>query len=317
MKQSMRLLRFADIKQTTNTAPSIVTIGNFDGIHLGHQYILQKVSTFAKAQKAKSTVICFEPQPKEFFMGENAPARITPFRDKMLNFQKAGIDQVLCLSFNQKLATLTPDAFVQKILVDGLHAKHVVIGDDFRFGFQRQGDYQYLKKLGQQYGFDVSSTSSYLQENTRISSSIIRTYLQHGEFDRAFALLGRRYSLSGRIHHGNKNGQKLGFPTINIPMPTKVAVSGVYAVKVHLKHKVCYGVANIGIRPTVCGKMRLLETYIFDFNHDLYGQYVTIEFLKFIRAEKKFTDFDALVTQIQSDKEIAKSWIQKNMIIKG
>lgn len=312
----MQLLRLADLNrqnQNTFNKGSIVSIGNFDGMHLGHQHILSTIKQLAKASNMLSCVICFEPQPKEFFMKQNAPKRISPFRDKMLAFKQAGIDTVLSLNFNQKLAELSAQDFIDEILLKGLNAKTVVIGDDFRFGKNREGDYTLLQQQSIKRDFTVQNTNPYLIDNQRVSSSHIRKLLTHGHFDEAQKFLGHPYALSGRIHHGQKNGRKLGFPTINIPIPVDVVVSGVYVVKVYLKGKVHFGVANIGIRPTFCGKLRLLETYIFNFDHDLYGQYVTIEFLKFIRGEKKFENFNALVAQIQSDKKTAEDWITNNI----
>ncbi|GGF96013.1 MULTISPECIES: bifunctional riboflavin kinase/FAD synthetase [Cysteiniphilum] len=308
----MQLLRFADLHNNKNQTPSIVTIGNFDGMHLGHQYIINHVQRLAKTNSAKATVVTFEPQPKEFFLKEAAPLRITPFRDKIQAFKALNIDQVLCLQFNQKLAMLSAETFVKMILVGGLNAQHIIIGDDFRFGYQRQGDFKLLKDLGQKYGFSVESLPSYTLDDTRISSSHIRQLLNSGQFNDAAHFLGHSYSLSGRVHHGDQNGRKIGFPTINIPMPTAVVVSGVYVVNVHVHGKTYHGIANIGIRPTVGGRLRLLETHIFDFTHDLYGQYVTIEFLHFVRSEKKFANFDALKAQINDDKLAALMWLEKH-----
>ncbi|WP_119327551.1 bifunctional riboflavin kinase/FAD synthetase [Cysteiniphilum halobium] len=310
----MQLLRFADLHNNTDQMPSIVTIGNFDGMHLGHQYIIKHVQQLAKMKAAKATVVTFEPQPKEFFLKEAAPLRITPFRDKIQAFKALNIDKVLCLQFNQKLAILSAEAFVKTILVAGLNAKHVIIGDDFRFGYQRQGDFKLLQDLGLKYGFTVESLPSYTLENIRISSSHIRQLLSNGAFKEAIHFLGHNYSLSGRVHHGDQNGRKIGFPTINIPMPTAVVVSGVYIVNVHVHNKKYHGIANIGIRPTVGGRLRLLETHIFDFTHDLYGQYVTIEFLHFVRSEKKFANFEALKTQINDDKVAALAWLEQHTV---
>ena len=311
----MHLLRFADLHHTNNKAPSIVTIGNFDGMHLGHQYIIKHVQQLAKEKNSLASVVCFEPQPKEFFLKDLAPPRITPFRDKIQSLNTLNIDQVLCLAFNHKLAALSPEDFVVTILVKGLNVKHIIVGDDFRFGYQRQGDFRLLQKLGDQLGFKVQSLTTLLKNNLRISSSHIRQLLCEGNFTQAKTLLGHPYSLSGRIHHGDENGRKIGFPTINIPMPTKVAVSGVYVVHVHIQGKAYPAMANIGIRPTVCGRIRLLETHIFNFAHDLYGQYVTIEFLHFVRSEKKFAGFEELKLQIIKDQQSALNWLLKQNLM--
>ncbi|WP_100550729.1 bifunctional riboflavin kinase/FAD synthetase [Caedibacter taeniospiralis] len=311
----MQLLRLADLNHIKHhNTPSIVTIGNFDGMHLGHRQIIHHMQRLAQTQRARTCVVCFEPQPKEFFLKDQAPLRITPFRDKIQALKILDVDQVLCLQFNQKLASLSPEAFVKQILVDGLNAIHVIIGDDFRFGYKREGDFTLLQALGKQHGFSVESLPSYTLLGTRISSSYIRELIGRGKFNEVKAFLGRAYTLSGRVHHGDQNGRKIGFPTINIPMPTQVAASGVYVVNVHIKDKVYRGVANIGVRPTVCGKIRLLEIHIFSFAHDLYGQYVTIEFLHFVRSEQKFSSLDALKEQIVKDKQVALDWLEQHRL---
>jgi riboflavin kinase/FMN adenylyltransferase len=306
----MKLLRLVDLGSSNNFNDSFVTVGNFDGVHLGHQYILNQVKLLALKKKKLSCVVCFEPQPKEFFMGQKAPKRITPFRDKMLAFKKVGVDKVLCLNFNCKLASLSAQSFVRNILVEGVNAKHIIVGSDFRFGSNREGDFFYLKETGIRMSFTVQSAQSYLTNNVRVSSSQIRELLQDGHFKEAQKLLGRSYSLSGRVHHGKKNGRRLGFPTINIPIPVDIIVNGVFIVKVYLKDNFYFGIANIGKRPTLCNKLRLLEINIFNFERNLYGQYVTVEFLKLIRREKKFSNFNKLVEQIRLDKSTAEEWIK-------
>ena len=307
----MQLIRRVN-SAINNARGAVVTIGNFDGMHLGHQYILSNVIAKAKHKKLIASVICFEPQPKEFFMKAQASTRVMPFRDKIKAFAKQGINQVLCLRFSQYLANLSAQSFIDEILVGGLNAKIIIIGDDFRFGAKRQGDFTFLQQQGLAKGFEVISMSSLLKDELRISSSYVRQLLQQGAFAQANRYLGHAYSISGRIHHGDQNGRKIGFPTINIPIAVKLVISGVYVVKVHIAGDIHMGVANIGIRPTVDGKVRLLETHIFNFNHDLYGQYVTIEFLHFIRSEKKFNSIDDLKAQIQQDKEVALQWAQQN-----
>lgn len=308
----MQLLRFADLHNNHNQGPSIVTIGNFDGMHLGHQYIIKYVQELSQSQHARACVVTFEPQPEEFFLKEEAPLRITPFRDKIQSLKTLNIDQVLCLQFNQKLGMLSAKAFIQMILVEGLHAKHIIIGDDFRFGYKREGDFALLQTLGKKYDYTVESLPSYRLEGTRISSSKIRKLINSDQFNEATRFLGHSYRLNGRVHHGSQNGRKIGFPTINIPMLTAVVVSGVYLVNIYIQNKVYQGIANIGICPTVGGNLRLLETHIFDFTHDLYGQYVTIEFLYFMRSEKKFANFDELKSQINNDKEAAIKWLNQH-----
>lgn len=284
-------------------------------MHLGHQYIINYVQQVAHEKNAKACVITFEPQPKEFFLMQDAPLRITPFRDKILALKSLNLDQTLCLQFNKKIAMLCPEAFVKNILVEGLNVNHIIIGDDFCFGYKRQGDFLLLKKLGSKYGFIVEKLAPYKAIGKRVSSSHIRKLLNSGQFDKAKHFLGHTYKLSGRIHYGNQNGRKIGFPTINIPMPRAVVISGVYVVNVHIENKVYHGIANIGIRPTIGGNLRLLETHIFNFTHDLYQQHVTIEFLHFIRSEKKFDNFKALEKQLKKDKQATLKWLQHKKLV--
>ena len=312
----MQIFRSANLtyvkKLKKRQHPSVVSIGNFDGIHKGHQYIFKQLVKLAKAESAHATIICFEPQPKEFFAPEIAPARITPFRDKMLGLKAHGIDQVLCVRFNQKLADFSGSAFIQQVLVDTLNVKHIVIGEDFRFGRDRESDYKLLIDFGKKHDFLIHNMGHYCQQQNRTSSSQIRTLLQQNQFDQACKLLGRPYTLSGRVHHGNKNGRELGFPTVNMPLVVNIPLLGVYVVKIYWQNKVYFGMANIGFRPTVGGTRRLLETHIFNFDQDIYGQHVQIVFLTFIRREQKFQGLDALKAQIKKDQTTAYNWIAKH-----
>ena len=309
----MHIFRSADIRCLKKLKrPTALSIGNFDGIHKGHQYIFSHLVKFAKTHGAYATIICFEPQPKEFFAPKMAPARITPFRDKMLALKSHGIDQVLCIRFTQKIADACGSTFIQQVLVDALHVKHIVVGEDFRFGRNRESGYQLLADFGQKYGFSIDNMGHYCQGHNRTSSSQIRTLLQHNQFDQASELLGRLYTLSGRVHHGNKKGRVIGFPTINMPLTVNIPLSGVYVVKIYWQNKCYFGMANIGIRPTLAGTKRLLETHIFNFNQDIYGQHVKITFLAFIRPEQKFQGLDALKAQIKKDQISACNWIAKH-----
>ena len=287
----------------------VATIGNFDGVHLGHQAVFKALNQQAKKFNCPSLVITFEPQPKEYFAPKQAPARITRLREKLDAIQKNQIDRVLLLEFNQSLAQLSADQFIQKILIDGLNIKHLYVGDDFCFGAQRQGNYALLQKAGSQFNFTVASLDTIQQNQQRISSSAIRQYLAQGDLIKAQQLLGRPYKICGRIVHGDARGRTIGFPTANINLKKRISpLKGVYAVKIWgLQKQALLGVANLGTRPTVKGKTKyLLETHIFDFNQEIYGQHLGIEFIKRIRDEKKFNDFNELKQQIERDSLLAR-----------
>lgn len=285
----------------------VLTIGNFDGVHLGHQAILHRVKTLARRYDALACIMIFEPQPREYFAPEDAPGRISRLRDKIRWFQDEGIDSVLCLPFNRRLQQLTADEFCRTVLQEGLHVQHLVVGDDFRFGCDRQGDFEYLHRFGTEQGFLVENTPSVLTESgKRISSSLVRSCLREGDVEQAESLLGHPLSLEGRVVHGKKLGRTLGFPTANIHLKIQApAMSGVYAVRL-IHCGVAYdGVANIGTRPTVSGQHPILEVHLFNFKGDLYDAYVEVQFCHFIRAERKMSGLPELEKQIQCDKEEA------------
>ena len=308
----MRCIRNADLMNINQ--PSVATIGTFDGVHVGHQQVLKNLKIKALELGLPATVICFEPQPKEFFMDGRAPARITPFRDRMQAFKSCGIDQVLCLQFDKKLSALSAEAFILKILVEALHVKYLVVGDDFHFGSDRKGDFNLLKQKGVKFGYEVAATQTLAVEERRVSSSVIRQLIQNHKFDEVNQYLGRPYSLQGRVHHGVKKGRTIGFPTINLPLPVKVVVSGVYIVKVLVSaemQSVYYGIANVGVRPTICGVRRLLEVHLYDFSGDLYGKHVEVIFMKHVRDEQKFDSFPDLAAQINKDKQYGERWLKE------
>jgi riboflavin kinase/FMN adenylyltransferase len=287
----------------------VATIGNFDGVHLGHQQLLSETLALAQDLKLPSIVIIFEPQPAEFFKQKQAPARLTRLREKILAIAEyAAIDYLLCLPFNTKLANLTPEEFIHTILVNKLSVKWLITGDDFRFGYKRQGDIALLQALGEKKGFKVQQNSALTVNNQRISSTQIRHYLAQGELKTAQAMLGRHFSLSGQVVRGDQRGRQLGFPTANIFLKRKVSpLAGVYAVNIlGIGNKPLSGVANIGTRPTVDGTRSLLEVYLFDFNQDIYGKHLKVEFLTKLRDEQKFSSLDALIQQISQDVELAK-----------
>lgn len=285
----------------------VATIGNFDGLHLGHQKILSNLKQKAIKLNLPLTVISFEPLPSEYFLLK-PPARIYPLRDKIEKMKSLGVDNFLCLKFNKKLANTDPTDFIETILINNLNVKHLSVGDDFRFGYKRGGGLNLLQEIGQMHGMTVENTNTQIQEGQRISSTRIREALKQGNITSANELLGYDYQLSGRVRHGDKRGRTIGFPTLNMKVLTHIAPQiGVYAVKVHgLDSVPLNGVSNLGMRPTVAGTENRLETHIFDFNRDIYGKYISIEFKEFIRAEQKFDTFDDLKKQIKIDAEIAK-----------
>ena len=298
---------------TRPIAASVVTIGNFDGIHLGHQQVLEQLKTAATERQLLSTVIIFEPQPIEFFAPARAPKRLSRFREKLDYLKSKQIDYLLCLKFNQSLSELTAEEFVKQILVDRLNTQHLVIGDDFRFGKNRSGDFQLLQKSGNKYGFSVENTDTLLIDGTRVSSTRIRESIQDDDFEQAAKLLGRPYSLSGKVSHGKKLGRELGFPTINIKMGDKtLIVKGIFAVSVKgIDNRVLPGVASIGTRPTVNGVDTILEVYILDFDQDVYGHCVDVEFLHKIRDEEKFDSLEELSRHIERDIVKAKQYFKQ------
>ncbi len=288
----------------------VATIGNFDGVHLGHQAILRQVKAKALELGLPSVVVVFEPQPREFFASSQAPARLTRFRDKVERLAAQGIDRILCLPFNQKLASLSGREFIERVLTQGLGVRYLVVGDDFRFGCDRAGDFALLQQVGQETGFDVVNTTTFEVEAERVSSTRIRTVLAGSDFVLANKLLGVPYQIGGRVLHGRKLGRQLGVPTANLSLKDKQpALHGVYTVLLNtsdgLLHK---GVANIGNRPTIDGVRPALEVHLFDFNGDLYGQRVQVTFCSKLRDEKRFSDVAALRDQIMHDLQNARDY---------
>lgn len=290
----------------------VATIGNFDGVHLGHKQVLAQVKQKAQELGLPSVVITFEPQPREFFAKHNAPPRLTRFSEKFCLLEAEGIDRHLCLTFNQRLREMTADQFVKELLLGGLAVKHFVVGDDFRFGCDRSGDYNMLKAAGDQYGFTVVNTQTLLSAEQRVSSTRIRELLSQHDFAAAEALLGWRYSLTGRVMHGQKLGRQLGVPTANVRMHRfPCPMHGVYAVEVFWQGYRIQGVCNVGMRPTVGSQHPVLETHLFDFDQDIYGQLLTVEFKHFIRPEQKFAGLDELKAHIFKDIDDARAYFAR------
>ena len=289
----------------------VATIGNFDGLHLGHQAVIRQVMNKGKELNLPVVVITFEPQPQEYFCPDDVPARLTRLREKLEVLKELQVDRVLCLRFNKQLASLTADQFVQQILVDGLGIKYLVVGDDFKFGKGRTGDFDYLTSIAPELGFEVSDTHSFIFAEQRVSSTRIRNALEEGDLLLAKQMLGRDYGMAGRVAHGDKRGRTIGFPTANIYLHRKSSpVYGVYSVHLHSKHpqiggRILNGIANVGQRPTVGGTRTLLEVHLFDFDADIYGAYVDVTFLQKIRDEHRFESFEALKAQIERDVEQA------------
>jgi riboflavin kinase/FMN adenylyltransferase len=293
---------------------SAVTIGNFDGVHRGHQLVISQLKRVAGAASLPTVVIIFEPQPIEFFAPERAPRRLARFREKIAYLKSQQIDYLLCLKFDRVLAEQSAEEFVQRILVDRLNTRHLVIGDDFHFGKNRQGNFRYLEDNCERFGFEVDETETLLIDGERVSSTRIRECIERGDFERAAELLGRPYSLSGRVAHGQKLGRKLGYPTINIKMGDKtLIVKGIFAVRVKgIDNRLLEGVASIGTRPTVAGVDTILEVYILDFDRDVYGCSVEVEFLHKLRDEEKFDSLDELRFNIGRDTENAIAYFNRD-----
>ncbi len=282
--------------------PSVATIGNFDGFHLGHQEICKFVIQQSEQMQCRSVLISFEPTPKEFFAPDSAPARIYSLRKKYQLARAFGFDYFVCLNFKQALANLPAVDFVQRILHDSLKIKALVVGDDFRFGHKRSGDIHLLRNMGDTLGFQVNDQTTIAHKHHRISSTLIRQALAEGDFELASTLMGRPFTLSGRVFHGDKKGRTIGYPTANIALrQRKPAIAGVFTIAAKCQGRSWQGVANIGIRPTVNGKRRQLEVHLFNCHENLYGQRLEVEFLSKLRDEVKFASMNELKQQIKLD----------------
>lgn len=288
----------------------VATIGNFDGVHLGHQAVLGQLAEKAVELDLPTVLITFEPQPMEYFIPDKVPARLTRFREKILALQRYSVDRVCCLSFNDKLANLSAPAFIEEILVEKLGVKYLVVGDDFRFGQNREGTFDMLVEAGKKQGFQVVSMHTFEIDAERVSSTRIRTALEKGDLANAEKLLGRRYRMSGRVAHGEKLGRELGFPTANIHLHRHASpVQGIFVVEVFgLDQEPIPGVASVGTRPTVNETKALLEVFLLDFDQDIYGRHIQVSFLKKLRDEEKFDSLEALIDKIQSDVEQAEAY---------
>ena len=293
--------------------PVVLAIGNFDGVHLGHAALIGRLTECARQRHLTPTVLTFEPHPREFFAPGSAPARLTTVREKLELLAECGATQAVVCPFNAKFAALSADEFVEQVLVQGCQVKHLIIGDDFRFGRGRAGDYAFLQKAGARYGFTVEAMGSVMVDGERVSSSGVRRALAAGDMEHAARLLGRPYVMDGQVLHGQKLGRQLGFATANLrikhnPLP----MAGVFAVKVSgLGDQSLPGVANLGVRPTVGGTTRpLLEVHLFDFDRDIYGAHISVRFVHKLRDEQRFPNFDALKAQIAADAAAARAFFK-------
>lgn len=287
----------------------VLTIGNFDGVHLGHTQVIQALIKQAKELNCKAAVMVFEPQPQELFSPDTAPARLCRLRDKYTLLKSLGVERLICVNFNRKFAMQSAESFIEDLLVKKLGIKSLIVGDDFRFGENRKGNYQMLLEAGKGFGFNVSDTASYKILEQRISSTEIRQALEKDELQQAEIMLGRPYSILGRVFHGDKRGRQLGFPTANVKLKRRVSpVNGVYVVKIKTSLGTYFGVANIGSRPTVSGVRQQLEVHIFDFGSDLYGQTIEVILLNKLRKEMKFDSISALTEQINIDSQQARQY---------
>lgn len=297
-----------DINKYIPSSPKAIAIGSFDGVHLGHQAIITELKKISQINNLEPYIFFFEPLPKEFFMQDNAPLRIYNFRNKALNIKKTGINNIICQKFNQRFANIDAEYFID-FLIEKLNVKHIIVGDDFRFGKARKGDYELLKKLSTKSDFSVDKVSTLNLDNHRVSSTDIRQAFANHDLKTITELLGHSYQVNGRVIYGQQNGRKMGFHTANLKLLKNSVLKGVFLTKVYIGNKSFYGVTNAGTRPTVDGKNNLLETHIFDFSDNIYGKHITVEILSFIRAEKKFASFDELKEQIAKDIEVAKKLI--------
>jgi riboflavin kinase / FMN adenylyltransferase len=286
---------------------SVVCIGAFDGVHRGHRAVIDRALARARSLDAMPIAVTFAPIPRAYFGA--GVAQVTSAREKVELLIKAGIERVLLLRFDARLATMSAESFIEQIIVRRLAAKEVLVGEGFRFGHARAGDLAMLQRLGAENGFAANAVEHFFVDGERVSSSRIRALLAASEFTQAARLLGRNFEIGGHVVHGQQLGRKLGYPTANLPLGSRVSpVGGVFAVKVHGVHpEALPGVASLGVRPTVNGKEPLLEAHLFDFDGDLYGKRIQVEFVEKLRDEEKFDSLDAMVQQIDRDAEQARN----------
>jgi riboflavin kinase / FMN adenylyltransferase len=294
-------------------AGCVLTVGNYDGVHLGHQQMIGVLKSRAGEFGGAATVLAFEPSSKEFIDPEGAPPRLTRWREKFLALAAQGVDRLVTLRFDEGIRAMTPRQFVDDLIVGGLRARHVVVGDDFRYGCNAGGTIETLRAAGKQHGFGVEQMAPFVFDGVRVSSTAVRNRLEAGDFEGAALLLGRRYRMLGRVVHGNELGRTLGFPTANLRlMRRKSPVHGILAVRVFgIEARPLHAVASLGTRPTIGGSEVLLEVHIFDFSGDLYGRLIEVEFIAKLRDEIKFDSLEALMAQMKVDAAQARGLLSK------
>jgi len=281
----------------------VATIGNFDGVHRGHQAVIAALLGKARASNAKATVVLFEPQPAEYFARAAPPARLTRLREKAELLEELGVAQLLVLPFDQQMASRPADEFVRRCLIDGLDIRGLIVGDDFKFGSHRSGDFLLLQRFAETHGFSIDRAESFIEAGERVSSTGIRGLLREGRLRDVVPLLGRRYFISGRVVHGQKKGREMGFATANLDLHRLASpLYGIFAATVRgVADRPWPAIAYVGNRPIVNGTRAVLEVHLFDFDRDVYGQYLKVDFVEKIRDDLPFTDFDALSRQIAQD----------------
>jgi riboflavin kinase/FMN adenylyltransferase len=291
----------------------VATIGNFDGVHLGHQAVIGQLADKAEALDLPTLVMLFEPQPAEFFSPAKAPPRLMRLREKLQALRRYAVDRALCVRFDKAFAGLEPEDFIRRVLVEGMGIKYLVVGDDFRFGHQRRGDFTMLQAAGREHGFQVVNMHSFTIDGERVSSTRVRAALAAADLMLAEKLLGRPYRMCGRVAHGDKLGRTLGVPTANIHLHRhNTPLRGVYVVEVFgLPDEPVAGVANIGTRPTVGGTRTLLEVHLLDFQRDIYGKYVHVNFLHKLRDEKRFGSLEELKEKMEQDIADARAYFRR------
>lgn len=288
----------------------VATIGNFDGVHLGHQNLINELRLKANELNLPLLLILFEPQPREYLQQEAAPARLSSLREKLISLNKCAIDYVYCIRFNSKLSQTTAAEFINEYLLKLLKVRYLLVGNDFRFGKNREGDVSLLRRIGAQHSCDVAVYSDFCVQKERVSSTRVRLALHQGHLEKAAQLLGRNYSLCGRVTRGDGRGRQWGIPTANLNINRlALPLSGVFVVRACFASQKVFGVANIGRRPTVDGTKNILEVHLFDFDQSIYGEHVQVQFLSKLRDEVKFESVEALISQIHQDIAAARAFL--------
>lgn len=292
----------------------VLTIGNFDGVHCGHQILIQRLLEKARELQLPAVLMTFEPYPEEFFSRRETPPRLTTLREKITLLSQLGLDYVICIKFDKAFSEMTAENFIEEIVVNRLKTKYLVLGDDFHFGYKRIGNFQLIQKMAPQNNFCAESLPTFKHSQDRVSSSRIRLLLQQSDLISAEKLLGRRYGILGKVIHGSKFGRVLGFPTANIlPHRKTVPIEGIFIVEVYIDQVLYPGVADLGNRPTLDGSGRtILEVHLLDFNQDIYGKTIYVEFIKKLRDEEKYDTVELLRLKIAEDVENAKLYFHNH-----